>query len=303
MTRERDSQRSKVYAAEGEALGRLKTDYTSVAECQAYLDKVTSSAWFKRHYGTGYSITVQSGAGYRRATSYGGKRGRIQLPRWARKRWVIIHEVAHNVTKAKHGESIAAHGWQFAGIYLTLVTHYLGKEDGDRLKVAFKKHKVRFTPPRTRAPLSEEQKAIQVERLAAARAARAAKPRLVWEQTVKDEKGWKGLRDNLTGWWSLFEIQADGTEVEHIHRREHYWIGTIRKEAKMAVEGFAKKYPTSTFLVIIDGEVMLTTREYEPGCGYVTRYIKHTPHEEWVGHWFDPQVVAPLIQAEVGSPS
>lgn len=71
-------------------------------------------------------------------------------------------------TRVRHGSRAlelrggAAHGWQYAAIYLDLVHFCMGKEAADALKAAFKDHKVRFRPKRQRTVTPQ-----QIERLAA----------------------------------------------------------------------------------------------------------------------------------------
>lgn len=179
----RDSQRQKLYDAERAALdvkGLTMKRWETVPEMQAYVNKLLDSAWFKRHWprkggsegiwlgANGFvfapKVEVRDGRGHRRAT-YGG--GVIQMPKWARKEWVMLHELAHYVTPQR-----PAHGWQFAANYLLLVQHQLGKEAADALRAKFKFFRVRYTKPRAKRPMTEEQKQVLRERLVKARAAR-----------------------------------------------------------------------------------------------------------------------------------
>lgn len=184
--RPRDTQRQKVYDAEGAAFGYapghsvLATPFKgygrsnlTLPQAEAFVAKVTGSAWFERHYGPRWRIVVKDGRGHRRATSTGGRLGTIQLPTWARMDWVILHEVAHNVTTHRLGDDAAWHGWQFAGTYLALVQHYLGADAAKALKAEFRRKKVRWTEPRSRT-LSPEQAEAARARLAAVRAKRDA---------------------------------------------------------------------------------------------------------------------------------
>jgi Spy/CpxP family protein refolding chaperone len=98
----------------------------------------------------------------------------IKMPTWSRSKAVIIHEIAHHCADEAYGVSdVAAHGWQFAATFLELATHELGAESGDALKKSFKEHRVRYRAPRQRKPLTPEQRAVLVERMAAARDAKA----------------------------------------------------------------------------------------------------------------------------------
>ena len=166
---QRDSQRSKLYKAEREiknplALERIET----VPEIQKWVDKICSYAWFKRRFGNNIRIRVEDGRGRRNAS---GQRwlfrvlkddkieiynGYIKLPMWARKKWVILHEMAHVICRYK-----PAHGRYFARCYLSLVHHVLGNEVRAELIGAFKKNKVKYKPKRI---VSEEFKAAARER-------------------------------------------------------------------------------------------------------------------------------------------
>lgn len=177
MSRERDTQRSKVYAAEREAFGY--TFYAStkpgvpLSTCETFIRKVESSAYVLRKYPKGRfsppHVNVHSGAGNRRATA---NYREIKLPLWSRTKPVMLHELAHVYTPKGPW-----HGWEFCATYLDLVRHFLGKAEHDLLKAAFKKNKVRFTAPRQKSPttMAPEAREAMLERMTALRAAKTAK--------------------------------------------------------------------------------------------------------------------------------
>lgn len=184
--RERDMQRSKLYKAEQAALGGFDTkpDFVDLDECERYVRKIESS---ERMIGAGWprgrKTNVSCGKGARSATSFGG---RIDLPRTMRRRWVIIHEMAHELRNyqrrveaqreylaGQRRPKPAPHGWEFAATYLQMVLWFLGREAHDKLKASFKSHKVRYTAPRASKPLTPEQKAALAARLAAYRLKKA----------------------------------------------------------------------------------------------------------------------------------
>ncbi len=172
--RQRDAQKSKLYTAEDEALKPLETSIRTVQEVEAYLSSVCSKIPLVRRYGMAISldispITVADGRGTRIASAHGGQK--INLPLWARKDWVILHELTHIIHSriqkpgmavvAKSGSrtmelgkseidkpAAASHGWQYAAIYLDLIRFCMGKEAHDALILAFKKHRVRYKPKR-----------------------------------------------------------------------------------------------------------------------------------------------------------
>ena len=177
---ERDSQRSKVYAAENEAFRAYSPKNSEptlprVKDCERFVKKVFASkrvkAAFPRATREIWGVPrIEDGRGCRAAR---GGYSFLVLPRWARRDWVVLHEIAHTITGREVGD-VPAHGWQYCTVYLRLVLYVLGREHHDALKASFKKHRVRFTEPRKRKPLTAEQRAVLAERLATARAAKAA---------------------------------------------------------------------------------------------------------------------------------
>jgi putative metallohydrolase (TIGR04338 family) len=188
MTRPRDSQRSKLYAAENAVFNygqnpRAGRRFTTLDEIDAYLLKVTGSAWFKRrwpvvgangHWGS-KTWRLKDGRGSR--TPKGGMMS-MSFPRGSRYEAIILHELAHHICERYNGyERTAWHGWQYCAILLELVTHELGEETGDALRLEFKRRNVRFRKPRrnnAKAPLTEEEKQVLRDRLAAYRATQQA---------------------------------------------------------------------------------------------------------------------------------
>lgn len=137
----RDNQRSKVYAWERECIRRLAhssifdAEFDTLQQCAEYAAPI----WVKERGRVGRARVgapriERPARGQRRALAYHGdgfKRdasgavrrdgGRITLPRWARSRWVILHEVAHRLNTARH----EPHGARFVGILIGLVARWL----------------------------------------------------------------------------------------------------------------------------------------------------------------------------------
>lgn len=172
MTRERDSQRSKLYKAE-KVLESMSARLETVPEMDAFLKKVLSRAPIQARYGRVIQREIVVRDGRRCRNALGGVNW-IKMPRWSRTQYIVLHEAAHSITQRKFGLGVAAHGWQYAGVYLDLVRFGMGPAAGEALKASFKAHKVRFTEPRKRAPLSAEAKAALAARLQAARLVKAA---------------------------------------------------------------------------------------------------------------------------------
>lgn len=167
----RDTQRKKVYNAEAVLL-RFAKPLREITDIEKYLRKqLARKAITSRYPDAAEAMRVKDGRGTRKALAYGTYA--ISIPLWARNEAIVLHEAAHVIT-SRHIDrrKASAHGWQFCETLLVLVRFIMGREAHDALKQSFKDHKVRFSKPRERAPLSEEQKAALRERLAKARAAK-----------------------------------------------------------------------------------------------------------------------------------
>jgi putative metallohydrolase (TIGR04338 family) len=180
-TRQRDTQRQRVYDAETAAFGRDSEEMT-LAECQAFVDKCLSSAWLRKRFPRAAEpVEVRDGRSRRRA-GYGPgamylvlgsprivtRPNIITMPRWTRSKWQLLHELAHHLSRHE-----PAHGWQFAECYLYLVRVFLGRGREEMLKEQFKAHRVRFREPRERR-MTQEQREAARQRMLAMHAARAA---------------------------------------------------------------------------------------------------------------------------------
>lgn len=143
----RDSQRSKVYKSE-RCLDSFNGGerYEKVADIERYLKKVVKQKWFQKRWPWVRFVQVLPGQG--RSSACGGvawhRQPYMKLPKWARTKLVIMHELAHGLT-SRH----AAHGREFCAVYLQLVHHYIGKEEAMLLKAAFRKNRVKYTQART----------------------------------------------------------------------------------------------------------------------------------------------------------
>lgn len=180
--RERDNQRSKLYAAEREALWAIATRIETVPEIATWINRQSKRATLVRRFGYAVDVSdfqIADGRGRRIACSYVGA-NKIALPLWARSDIIALHEWAHTIHDrltrdahrlnasiiARHGERTkelaggAAHGWQYAAIYLDLVRFCISDEAAEAFKIAMRKHHVRWTPKRTRILSPEERAAI-----------------------------------------------------------------------------------------------------------------------------------------------
>lgn len=174
----RDSQRSKVYKSDHalDSFGRLET----VPEIEAFVSKLWHSERFKKRFPVASARNPRIGDGRRRRRAGGNSTG-IWMPRWARSKGIVCHELAHcvqarefSLTGKPYGfREQAAHGWEFCSIYLEIVRLSMGREAHDALKLAFKKNRVRFREPR-RLNLTPEERAAIGARLSVYRAPAAA---------------------------------------------------------------------------------------------------------------------------------
>jgi putative metallohydrolase (TIGR04338 family) len=180
MARPRDAQRQRLYRAEWEFRGKNNDGphagriFTSIAEVQAYTDRLLAEKWFQRRWCTPKRIDIE--AKHHGAATAWPSRGLISMPKWAWCEQILLHEIAHCITDRYYVgfDRVAIHGREFAAINLELVGHKQGKAAAEALKVLYRKHKVKFTKPRAKRVLTEEQRQVLRDRLAAARAAKVA---------------------------------------------------------------------------------------------------------------------------------
>lgn len=110
-----------------------------------FVHGVLAEPWFEQEFGTLPEVRIKDGRGTRHAYSaYDPKRRSVlfSFPRWARSTPVLLHEIGHAASLRRHG-LIAAHGPEFAAVYLHLIKHHLGADAHARLSEAFAKHRVR----------------------------------------------------------------------------------------------------------------------------------------------------------------
>jgi len=133
--RTRDQQRSKVYAWERTCVGRLgnasiyAAEFSTLEECAAF----ASGVWRKERGRFGIARKVAPAIerphrGQRRAYAHADHR--ITLPRWARSRWVILHELAHHLTPGEQ------HGPRFVGALMGLACRWLDYDAQQLMQLA-----------------------------------------------------------------------------------------------------------------------------------------------------------------------
>lgn len=166
----RDTQRSKLYKAEEVLEGPHTKVFRDLQDITAFVEKVVKSKRFRglSNWKRSVTLRVESGAGRRSAAFKDGHLDvvRLTLPVFARKDWIILHELSHYlvyVDEKLNGREAAIHGREFCNYYLKLVSYFLGREEADKLKESFRKNKVRYLPKRT---LSPERRAKAIQQLA-----------------------------------------------------------------------------------------------------------------------------------------
>lgn len=158
----RDTQKSRVYAAERAAAGVDHWVQTIPnGELQGWVDNVLARRGVQARWGRcDIDVVLKRGGS---AYSWGG---RITLPKGARNPWVVLHEIAHELTRATR-----SHGPEFAGVYLYLVRTVIGDDAGKAILAAYREHRVRRNTKGIPKPRAERvvTKTRQAERARVAR--------------------------------------------------------------------------------------------------------------------------------------
>jgi putative metallohydrolase (TIGR04338 family) len=186
----RDNQRAKVYRADN-ALdahgGRERID--DLDDIQAWLMSLSRKAWYKRRWPQHARWVAFDGFDLRdgRGTRIARGGGRfLNLPRWARTKSTILHELAHCLNRGAE-----PHGWRFCHTLRLLARFVLGKEAEAALVASYKAEGVRYKMPRKRVYLSPERRAELAARMRSLHA---------------------GKRETLTGSTSpVLDVEAVGT--------------------------------------------------------------------------------------------
>lgn len=171
--RERDTQRQKVYNAEGAAGAFSSPALPEMTDLARYMMRVINSRRLWKAFpfmgpkteARRDPITTSDGRG--RKSACGGY-SQMKFPRGMRTEMIFLHEMAHvlhireKVVAPRHAATdptwlqrkgyFAAHGWRFCMIYLQLVRWFLGRAQHDALKREFKARRVRHRPPRLITP-------------------------------------------------------------------------------------------------------------------------------------------------------
>lgn len=144
MAKPRDQQRSRVYAWEQHASARLtrlldgqvsvhrhsESEFDTLAECADFLSPIWTAE--RGRYGRAWvpmPLIERPSWGQRSALAHHDHR--ITLPRWARNRWVILHEAAHRLTPGEE-----PHGPRFVGVLIGMLARHSGYDAHELMALA-----------------------------------------------------------------------------------------------------------------------------------------------------------------------
>ena len=174
--RQRDSQRSRLYNAD-DALIPWSEPLPEMEDLERYTKWVFGLKRLRNALPGCLSWKTPDLRDGRRRNTAAATAWTVWMPRHSRKSYILLHELAHVLTRRTYGYEVAGHGWEYCSVFLKLVLYAMGREAYNALKASFKRYRVKFKAPRKRKPLSPEQRAAAAERLAKARAVRAKKLR------------------------------------------------------------------------------------------------------------------------------
>ena len=134
--RGRDNQRSRVYGWERAAVREVtrrrfdEPEFDSLEECRTWALPIWRKERGRVNLARKVAPAIERPSwGQRRALAHDDHR--ITLPRWARSRWVILHELAHRLTP--HDE---AHGPRFVGVLIGLVCRWMDFDAAQLMRMA-----------------------------------------------------------------------------------------------------------------------------------------------------------------------
>lgn len=149
VSRPRDSQRTRLYRAEEEALPYANT-FDHLDQADDFIWDLTHTRWWRRRYPYLGGVTAEWASANKRAGSWltlaatVDDSGIVEFnPEIVPTERVLIHELAHFAT----GQEFAGHGPEFARTYVELVRYCLGPTFGSALLRAFRRRRVKVAAP------------------------------------------------------------------------------------------------------------------------------------------------------------
>jgi hypothetical protein len=222
VTRPKDSQRGRLYAAEREAFRAFPglADVATPARYERRVKDIMASKWMLDTYPRAMLREVEcefsAVMGGADATSR-----RIRTGPRSMNEWVLVHELCH-VIHARLGDSYdhAGHGRHYAEIYVTVARRFLGAEAYAALRAAFRKHQVKVGPKRVVAKRAMPAGAFDA--LAKAREARTAKA----ARAFLDKLVQQGVEKKLASNWFVFASATIAGKIEY--SAKYRWDWTLR---------------------------------------------------------------------------
>jgi len=159
----RDSQRSKLYAAERVLRPSDDPEFTDIEQIQRYVARLVTSDWFRHEFGRHIAVPrIEKGRG----SNADGLGRRIRIATWGFTKMVVLHELAHCIISRgywEHGgpwhhekHKPAAHGREFAAVMLKLVQHEMGVEEARILRQSYVQKGVKYRAKKTLSPATLE---------------------------------------------------------------------------------------------------------------------------------------------------
>lgn len=138
----RDNQRQRLYNAERDVSIWTYEGKMSLNDIDDWLTSIFKSNWFKNRHPRADSFIIHDGRSRRKAQGAAwGPVCHMWFPRWSRSQLVILHELAHGLSKLECGWY--DHGEIFARIYVELVERFIGKEVSEELRHCYIKYRVK----------------------------------------------------------------------------------------------------------------------------------------------------------------
>ena len=163
--RPRDSQRSRVYAAQQAAGHWDGSDrFASFGEARRYVERIFASAYVREHYPHA-SAPMEIVYNGHRAGAVAVGSWRIEFGKHGLTKRTALHEAAHVIAGAR-----ARHGRDWARVFLDLMRHFMGPEAAAKLREQFVERNVKHRAKRTISPEQREVLRERGRKLAALRA-------------------------------------------------------------------------------------------------------------------------------------
>lgn len=164
MKRSRDSQRARLYRAERCLPDHDRNVFGSIEATRDWLyNEVMTKIWFRHRWQLLGGVGVRVGRSY--GTSY-GRRGYVTFGRNGRNPATVLHELAHQILDrdTPNGHTYAAHGPEFAAVFLFLIGQVLGSDIAQKLRLAFAEQGVKYRSAVKVVPQPRYQVATKTDR-------------------------------------------------------------------------------------------------------------------------------------------